>query len=119
MAYILNLPTFNDDRGSLTVLEKVLPFDMKRLYYIYDVKGKRGGHRHKKTIQALILVNGSCTIFCDNGKSKSEFLLNSPDKCLIVEPEDWHTMDNFSDGAVLLVIASEYYDKKDYIEEGY
>lgn len=121
MAYILELSTFTDSSGSLTVCEKVVPFDIKRSYWIYNVKdSERGGHRHKKTVQALVCVNGSCEVFCDNGKDTSfTYLLDSPSKCLIVEPEDWHTMNNFSTGTVLLVLASEYYDKDDYISERY
>ncbi len=119
MAHMINLPSFNDDRGSLTVLEKVLPYDIKRVYYVYNVKEKRGGHRHIKTIQALIALNGHCEIFVDDGFSKETFILDSPSKCLIVEPKDWHTMDNFSDSTVLLVLSSEYYDENDYIVERY
>ena len=119
MAYIIDLPTFKDERGSLSVVEKLLPFDIKRFYYIYNVTDQRGGHRHKKTIQALICLNGSCEIYVDNGKKEEIFLLNTPDKCLIIEPEDWHTMDKFGKNTILLVLASEYYDKDDYIEERY
>ena len=119
MAKLINLETFNDDSGSLTVIEKILPFDIKRVYYMYNVSQLRGGHKHIKTIQALISINGSCEIFSDNGIKKESFLLNSPSKCLIVEPQDWHTMDKFSKNAVLLVLASELYDIKDYIYEGY
>lgn len=119
MAYFINLPTFQDTRGSLTVIEKLLPFEIKRLYYIYNVKSQRGGHRHKKTIQALIALNGHCEIYVNNGKETETFTLNSCDKCLIINPEDWHTMDNFSDGSILLVLSSEYYDQDDYIMQEY
>lgn len=119
MAHIIKLPTIADNRGSLTVIEKVLPFSIKRVYYIYDVVSQRGGHGHKKTIQALVAINGGCDVFIDNGKEKKEFTLDSKDKCLIVYPEDWHTMDNFSKDAILLVLSSEFYDKDDYIHERY
>jgi dTDP-4-dehydrorhamnose 3,5-epimerase-like enzyme len=119
MAHIIDLPKFGDERGNLTVVEKVLPFDIKRFYYIYDVSSKRGGHRHKKTIQALICLGGSCEIYLNNGIKEKTVVLDTPDKCLILEPQDWHTMDNFSKNAILLVFASEYYDKNDYIYEGY
>ncbi len=119
MAYIMNLPTFEDEKGKLTVIEKILPFKIKRVYYIYDVKSKRGGHRHKKTIQALIALGGKCEVYVNNGKEKKIFLLDSPTKCLVLEPEDWHTMDNFDENTILLVFASEYYDKNDYIDEEY
>ena len=119
MAYIIELPTFSDERGSLTVVEKLLPFDIKRFYYIYDVSFKRGGHRHHKSIQALIALNGSCEIYVNDGEDEKLFLLDTPNKCLIVEPQDWHTMDKFSQGSILLVFASEYYDVDDYIDEEY
>jgi len=119
MAYEINLPSHANDSGKLTVIEKVLPFNIRRVYYIYDVKGSRGGHRHKKTIQALVCVCGSCEIYSNNGKEEFIYKLDRPDKCLIVEPPDWHTMFNFSRDALLLVCASEEYDVNDYIDEAY
>jgi len=119
MAYFIDVPKFVDDRGGLCVLENVLPFDVKRIYYIFDVIGERGGHRHIKTIQALICLSGSCDVFVDNGKEKNTYCLDKPNQCLILEPEDWHTMKEFSQKATLLVISSEYYDADDYIDEGY
>lgn len=119
MAEIIELKTSTDSRGSLTVIEKVLPFEIKRVYYIYDANSKRGGHRHKKNIQALICVKGSCEIFVNNGKEKTTYLLDRPNKCLLLAVEDWHTMDKFSEDAVLLVLASECYDASDYIDEEY
>ncbi len=119
MAYILKLPTFSDNRGSLTVIEKVVPFEIKRVYYIYNATAKRGGHRHKKTWQALISVVGSCEIYVHNGREETTYLLERPDKCLVLAPEDWHTMDKFTSDCVLLVLASEYFDVDDYIYEGY
>lgn len=119
MAHIIELPTFCDERGCLTVVEKLLPFEIKRFYFIYDVTSKRGGHRHHKTIQALISLGGSCEIYVNNGKKEKIFILDLPSKCLILDPEDWHTMDNFSKGTTLLVFSSEFYDKQDYIDEKY
>jgi dTDP-4-dehydrorhamnose 3,5-epimerase-like enzyme len=120
MAYIQSLKTFTDARGNLTVVEKVIPFDIKRIFYIYGVDdSERGGHRHKKTIQAAICLQGSCTIYNDDNKEKVEFLLDSPDKCLILEPQDWHKMYKFSKDAILMVLASEYFDSNDYIYEPY
>ncbi|WP_321778865.1 FdtA/QdtA family cupin domain-containing protein [Sulfurimonas sp.] len=121
MAKIINLPTMNDDRGCLSVVENITDFDIKRVYYIYNTDGKqRGGHRHKKTKQLLMSTSGSCNVFCENEKKETEtFLLDSPSKCLLVEAKDWHTMQNFSKDCVLLVIASEYYDKNDYIDDRY
>jgi len=119
LAHILNIDTFTDNRGTLSVIEDILPFDIKRVYYIYDVSGQRGGHRHIKTIQALIVLNGSCEIFINNGIQQKTIQMNSPSECLIMEPKDWHTMDKFSKDAILLVLSSELYDSKDYITKGY
>ncbi len=119
MAYIIDLPTFADKRGNLTVVEKLLPFDIKRFYYIYNVTHLRGGHRHKKTVQALISIGGSCEIYVHNGEKEETYLLDVPSKCLILDPKDWHTMDNFSTESTLLVFSSEFYDKDDYIDERY
>ena len=119
MPKMIDLPTYSNEKGDLTVVEKILPFDIKRLYYIYHASGIRGGHRHKVTTQALICVNGSCEVYCDNAVTQETFILDSPAKCLIIQPEDYHTMSNFSDNAVLLVLASHYYDKDDYITESY
>ncbi len=119
MAHIIDLPTFADKRGKLTVVEKLLPFKVKRFYYIYDATVKRGGHRHKKTIQALICLAGSCEIYVNNQKKEETFILDKPNKCLILDPKDWHTMDQFSQNATLLVFASEFYDVNDYIDKPY
>jgi len=120
MAYLIDLKTFSDHRGNLTVIEKILPFEIKRIFYIYGVNNeKRGGHRHKSTVQAAICIAGSCTIYNNNGTDESYFLLNQPNKCLILKPEDWHTMYDFSEDAILLVLASEHFDEKDYIFEPY
>ena len=120
MARLLNLKTFTDRRGSLTVIEKIIPFEIKRIFYIYGVDDSvRGGHRHRKTIQAAICLQGSCRITNNNGRQTEEFTLDSPDKCLILEPEDWHELYNFTPDAILMVLASEYFDEKDYIYEKY
>lgn len=120
MAHILDLKTFTDKRGNLTVIEKVVDFDIKRIFYIYGVDDSiRGGHRHKKTIQAAICLQGSCEIHNDNGKEEASFVLDKPNKCLILQPEDWHTMDRFTPNAILMVLASEHFDETDYIFEPY
>jgi dTDP-4-dehydrorhamnose 3,5-epimerase-like enzyme len=120
MPEIIKVPTFNDSRGSLTVIEKVLPFEIKRVYYIYDCSNlPRGGHRHKKTVQALVCVKGSCTIDWNDGLKKGSVSLSSPDTLLLLLPEDYHTMHSFSKDAILFVFASEYFNQNDYISEGY
>jgi hypothetical protein len=100
------------------VIEKVLPFEIKRVFYIYGVDdSKRGYHRHKKTVQAAITIQGHCDITCQSGAGMplEKFVLDSPAKCLILEPEDYHWMDNFSPDCILMVFASEYFDNDDYI----
>jgi dTDP-4-dehydrorhamnose 3,5-epimerase-like enzyme len=120
MAKLLNLKTFTDARGNLTVIEKVLPFDIKRIFYIYGVDSSvRGGHRHHKTYQAAICLKGKCVVSSDDGARKEVFVLDSPAKCLILEPKDWHRMHDFTPDAILMVLASEYFDPDDYIYEAY
>ncbi len=119
MAELIIAPTFGDSRGKLTVFDRQVPFDVKRTYFVYEVTSKRGGHRHHKTRQLLIATAGSIEVFVNNGVKTETFVLDSRDKCLLIEPEDWHTMDNFTENAVLLVFASEHYDVNDYIDEEY
>src|ERR1700754_1008866 len=120
MANLIDLKTFTDERGNLTVIEKSIPFDVKRIFYIYGVdKSTRGGHRHHITIQAAICLQGTCTIYNNNNVKEDEFVLDSPSKCLILNPEDWHKMYDFSSDAILMVLASAYFDPKDYIYQEY
>ena len=121
MAKKTNIPVITDERGSLAVIEKVADFEIKRVYFIYDFNGDaRGGHRHKKTKQILVCINGSCEVLCTNElKDTNRYFLNSPSEGLIVDEKDWHTMENFSENCILLVLASEYYDKDDYINNEY
>ena len=118
MAEEINLKTFTDKRGSLTVIEKVIPFEIKRVFYIYGLdEHARGGHRHKITRQAAVCIQGSCTILNINGNSSETFYLSTPSKLLLLEPEDWHIMSDFTNDAILMVFASEYFDQDDYIFE--
>jgi dTDP-4-dehydrorhamnose 3,5-epimerase-like enzyme len=120
LAYLLDLKTFTDIRGNLTVIEKTIPFGIKRIFYIYGVDDSvRGGHRHHKTIQAAICLKGNCKVWCNNGISNEEYVLDKPYKCLILEPEDWHKMYSFSEDAILMVLASEYFNPEDYIYKPY
>ena len=120
MAALIDLTTYTDTRGNLTVVERILPFDIKRVFYIYGVdNSQRGGHRHKKTVQAAICLKGHCTIYNNDGTNETYFQLDNPSKCLILNPEDWHTMSNFSSDAILMVFASEYFEKEDYIFDAY
>lgn len=102
------------------MIEKQIPFDIKRIFYIYGVDDSvRGGHRHHNTVQAAICVHGSCIVSNNNGKEKTDFVMDHPNKCLILEPQDWHTMHHFTPDAVLLVMASTSFDPADYIFEPY
>ena len=116
---ILSLPTFKDERGFLTVLEDFLPFPIARTYWIYGVNGlKRGGHRHKQTRQALISLCGEVKLDIKNGEEQESLILNKPSSCIIIEPEDWHTM-TFSQNSILIIFASHKYNKDDYIYTPY
>ena len=120
MAKIIRLPSHTDQRGALTVIDGILPFSIARVYYMYNTTGKpRGGHRHRKNVQALVSVAGSCTVDWNNGCRKGVETLDAPDKLLLVEPEDWHVMRDFSSDSVLLVLASEPFNPDDYVDEGY
>jgi mannose-6-phosphate isomerase-like protein (cupin superfamily) len=116
---VLRLPTFDDARGSLTVLDGALPFPVVRTYWIYGADGQtRGGHRHRHTRQALIAICGTVVIHMDDGKVREDIVLGSPEQCLIVEPKDWHTM-HFGPGSILLVMSSHTYDRSEYIDDPY
>ena len=119
MAKLIDLKTIMDARGSLTVIEKVLPFAIQRVFFIHDVNAPRGGHGHRKTQMALICVSGSCRVSVQTTEKNLEFQLDQPSKCLILQPSDWHSMDQFTENATLVVLASENYDKDDYIHEPY
>lgn len=116
---ILKLPTFTDARGSLTVMEGALPFNVVRSYWIFGADGQtRGGHRHRHTQQALVAIAGAVTIYMNDGEHVENVLLDHPGDCLIVQPRDWHTM-TFGEGSVLLVMSSHAYDRNEYIDEPY
>lgn len=109
----------SDRRGNLTVVEngKTLPFDVKRVYYLYDVPGgeSRGAHAHKELSQLIIAASGSFTVTLDDGKCKRSFFLNRPYQGLYVKPGMWRTLEDFSSGAVCMVLASDIYKASDYI----
>jgi hypothetical protein len=121
MPKLIALNTFSGVRGSLSVLEDFeISFGIRRIFYIYGVdEAERGGHRHIKTHQALICLKGSCSIRNDDGTQKETYVLDSPSKCLILYPQDWHVLYDFSQDAILLVLASELYNEADYIFEPY
>lgn len=108
-----------DKRGQLVALEeyKEVPFKIKRVYYMYDMSEGivRGRHAHKKLQQILICIHGSCKILLDNGSEKKVVPLEKPYEGLYVANDMWHEMFEFSEGAVLMILASELYDESDYI----
>jgi dTDP-4-dehydrorhamnose 3,5-epimerase-like enzyme len=120
MARLIQLQTFRDPRGTLTVIDKLLPFEIKRVFYIYGVDNSvRGKHRHHATVQAAVCLRGCCVISNNDGEKREKFLLDSPEKCLILEPRDWHAMHDFTTDAILMVMASTHFDPADYIYEEY
>lgn len=118
---LIELPKITDPRGNLTVAESItnVPFDIKRAYWVYDVPGGecRGGHAHKQLWQLVIALSGSFHVTLDNGKEKTTYLLNHAWQGLIIRPGTWRTLDDFSSGAVCLVLASERFEEDDYIRD--
>lgn len=111
----------SDRKGNLSVVEngQTLPFDVKRVYYLYDVPGgeNRGSHAHKELSQLIIAASGSFTVTLDDGKCKRSFFLNRPYQGLYVKPGMWRDLEDFSSGAVCMVLASDVYLKEDYIRD--
>ena len=118
---IVNLPKISDPRGNLTFVEggSHIPFDIQRVYYLYDVPGgaERGGHAHKGLRQLIIAMSGSFDVVLDDGKEKKRFHLNRSYNGLYVCPMIWRELDNFSSGSVCMVLASNKYDEKDYYRD--
>ena len=116
----IDIPNIKDPRGNLAVLENSkLPFEIKRVFYLYDVPSGslRGGHALKTTYQLLIPLSGSFEIFLKNVSGEVSILMNNPTKGLLINPITWREMLNFSAGAVCLVLASKEYREEDYIRE--
>ena len=119
---IIDIPKIVDPkgRGKLSVVEKnIIPFSIKRVYYLYDVPSDsyRGGHAHKKLLQFMIPLSGSFEVLLDDGVNKKKIMLNKPDKGLLIPQGIWREMDNFSSGAICMVLASEHYDESDYFRD--
>ncbi|WP_295482624.1 FdtA/QdtA family cupin domain-containing protein [Accumulibacter sp.] len=117
----IDLPIINDPRGNLTFVEagRHIPFDIRRVYYLYDVPGgaERGGHAHKALHQLIIAMSGSFDIHLDDGFAKKTVHMNRSYYGLYVCPMIWREIDNFSSGAVCMVLASNYYDELDYYRD--
>jgi len=118
---LVDFKTLGDDRGSLIAIEEGYnaPFDIKRVYYIFDTKEgvERGFHAHINLKQMAIVVKGNCTFVIDDGKNREEILLDNPNKGLLIEGLIWREMKDFSEDCVLVVLASEHYDESDYIRD--
>jgi WxcM-like, C-terminal len=118
---MIDLPRVNDPRGNLTFVEggRHVPFEIKRVYYLYDVPGgaERGGHAHKNLRQLIVAMSGSFDVHLDDGRAKKMFHLNRSYNGLFVCPMIWREISNFSSGAVCLVLASNFYDDDDYYRD--
>lgn len=118
---LVNLPKISDPRGNLTFVEsnRHVPFEIKRVYYLYDVPGgaERGGHGHKALHQLIVAISGSFDIHLDDGVSKKTIHMNRSYEGLYVCPMIWREIDNFTSGAVCMVLASDFYDEQDYYRD--
>ena len=117
---IIDIRRYSDNRGYLSVVENGIdiPFDIKRIYYLYMVpEVARGAHAHKQLQQLLIATSGSVDVIMDDGQEKKTFHLDRPWKGLLIPSGLWRDLENFSGGAVLMCLASEGYDEKDYIRD--
>jgi oxalate decarboxylase/phosphoglucose isomerase-like protein (cupin superfamily) len=115
---IIDIPKINNAKGNIGVVENdTIPFDVKRVYYLFDVPSgaKRGGHAHKKLKQVILAISGSFDVVLKDGKSKEIITLNRPDKGLLIQNNIWRELENFSSGSVCLVLASEEFSENDYI----
>ena len=117
---ILSIPKIEDPRGNLSVIENnVIPFEIKRVYYLYDVPSgaERGGHSHKEQQEFLVALSGSFDVILNDGNLQKKVTLNKPFQGLLITNEIWRELKNFSSGAVCLVIASDVFSEEDYIRE--
>lgn len=117
---IVEIPRVHDERGLLAVVEgDLLPFEIKRVYYLYDVPtdAYRGGHAHKELYQLIVPLSGSFDVLLSDGEHSKTITLNKPHKGLLIVPGIWREIDNFSSGCVCLVLASNAYNESDYIRD--
>ena len=120
MPKIVDIPKISDVRGNLGVIEKdTIPFKIKRVYYLFDVPSTayRGGHAHINQVELLVALSGSFDVKLNDGIEETFVALNKPDKGLLIEKGVWRELDNFSSGAVCLVLASDVFDEADYIRD--
>ncbi|RAR75330.1 sugar 3,4-ketoisomerase [Flavobacterium aciduliphilum] len=117
---IIEIPKIEDYRGNLAIIEKeVLPYEIKRVYYLYDVPSTahRGGHAHKEQMEFLVALSGSFDVIVNDGNQIEKVTLNKPNKGLLIHTNIWRELENFSSGAVCLVLASDVYKEDDYIRD--
>jgi dTDP-4-dehydrorhamnose 3,5-epimerase-like enzyme len=117
---LIDIPKIHDTRGNLSVIENdIVPFEIKRVYYLYDVPSgaERGGHAHKKLQQFLIALSGSFDVVLKDGTQQKIITLNKPNQGLLIPSGIWRELQNFSSGSVCLVIASAVFDEADYIRD--
>ena len=117
---LIHIPKIQDPRGHLAVIEKdTLPFEIKRVYYLYDIPSDayRGGHAHLQQQSVLIALSGSFEVLVNDGVNEEKILLNKPDKGLLIPTGIWREIENFSSGSVCLVLASTEFDESEYIRD--
>jgi len=117
---IISIPKIEDYRGNLAIIEKdVVPFDIKRVYYLFDVPSSahRGGHSHIEQLELLVALSGSFDVVLKDGTSEQTVTLNKPDKGLLIHKNIWRELENFSSGSVCLVLASDVFIEEDYIRD--
>jgi dTDP-4-dehydrorhamnose 3,5-epimerase-like enzyme len=115
---LINIPKIEDRRGNLSVIENdCIPFEIKRVYYLYDIPSGafRGGHAHKEQYELLIALSGSFEVIVDDAEKKQRIMLNKPNEGLLIAKGVWRELENFSSGSVCLVLASDVFDEDDYI----
>jgi dTDP-4-dehydrorhamnose 3,5-epimerase-like enzyme len=117
---LIDIPKIEDYRGNIAVVEKAtIPFDIKRVYYLFDIPStaRRGGHAHKEQIELLVALSGSFDVILKDGRDAKTVTLNKPDKGLVIPRNTWRELENFSSGAVCLVLASDVFEEDDYIRD--
>lgn len=117
MARLINLKTFTDTRGSLTVIERVIPFEIKRIFYVNGPDHLKNEGNHQRMKRAVICLKGSCLITNHTGIEEQHFVLNTADQCLLLAPEDRHEMLEITDESILMVLASEPFEHVERVEE--
>lgn len=117
---LLDITKVHDTRGNLSVIEgDAIPFEMKRVYYLYDIPsgGRRGGHSHKNCHELLVALSGSFDVILNDGNEKKTVTLNKPNVGLLIPNGIWRELENFSSGSVCLVLASEVFEEEDYVRD--